>query len=39
LLASSKPPLSVEVSLANMSAQIEKLAAAFAGIQANQETL
>jgi hypothetical protein len=30
---------SVEDAIANMSAQIEKLAAAFAGIQANQETL
>jgi hypothetical protein len=35
----SKPPSSVEESLANMSAQIEKLVAAFAGIQATQETL
>jgi hypothetical protein len=37
---SSKPPSSVEESIAQVSAQIEKLAAAaFAGIQANQETL
>jgi hypothetical protein len=36
---SSKPPSSVEESIANMSVQIEKLVVAFAGIQANQETL
>jgi hypothetical protein len=30
--SNSKPPSSVEESIANMSAQIEKLATAFAGI-------
>jgi hypothetical protein len=38
-MSDSKPSSSVEESLANMSAQIEKLAAAFAGFRANQETL
>jgi hypothetical protein len=38
-MSAPKPPSSVEESLANMSEQIEKLAAAFARLQANQETL
>jgi hypothetical protein len=36
---SFKPPSTVKEAIGNMSAQIEKLAAAFVGIQANQETL
>jgi hypothetical protein len=36
---SSKLPSPIEEAIANMSAHIEKLASAFTGIQANQETL